>query len=103
MTVPNDEILKDERLLEWRLERFAELGFSAAESSELAESEADWHLADRARVGGLSARAAAPDRPLGGFGDSIGETCHSRLPSYKPMTNLLLSSCGESSASPRCC
>ncbi len=45
MTVPNDEILKDERLLEWRLERFAELGFSAAESSELAESEADCHLA----------------------------------------------------------
>jgi hypothetical protein len=36
VTVPNDEILKDERLLEWRLERFAELGFSAAESSELA-------------------------------------------------------------------
>jgi hypothetical protein len=45
VTVPNDEILKDERLLEWRLERFAELGFSAAESSELAESEADHHLA----------------------------------------------------------
>jgi hypothetical protein len=45
VTVPNDEILKDERLLEWRLERFAELGFSAAESSELAESEADYHLA----------------------------------------------------------
>lgn len=45
MTVPSDEIVKDERLLEWRLERFAELGFSAAESSELAESEADWHLA----------------------------------------------------------
>jgi hypothetical protein len=45
VTVPNDEILKDERLLVWRLERFAELGFSAAESSELAESEADHHLA----------------------------------------------------------
>jgi len=45
MTVPSDEILKDERLLAWRLERFAELGFSAAESSELAESEADYHLA----------------------------------------------------------
>ena len=45
MTVSNDEIIKDERLLEWRLKRFAELGFSAAESSELAESEADWHLA----------------------------------------------------------
>ena len=45
MTVPNDEILKDARLLEWRLERFAELGFSAAESSELAKSEADCHLA----------------------------------------------------------
>ena len=45
MTVPNDEILKDERLLEWRLKRLAELGFSAAESSELAESEADHHLA----------------------------------------------------------
>jgi len=43
--VPSVEILKDERLLEWRLERFAELGFSAAESSELAESEAHWHLA----------------------------------------------------------
>jgi rubredoxin len=28
---------QDERLLEWRLERFAEFGFSAAESSELAE------------------------------------------------------------------
>jgi hypothetical protein len=41
----NDEIPKDERLLEWRLARFAELGFSAAESSELAESEADCHLA----------------------------------------------------------
>jgi hypothetical protein len=45
VTVPNDEILKDERLLEWRLERFAELGFSAAESSELAESEEDCRLA----------------------------------------------------------
>lgn len=45
MTVPNDEIPKNERLLEWRLKRFAELGFSAAESSELAESEADHHLA----------------------------------------------------------
>jgi hypothetical protein len=45
VTVPSFETLKDERLLEWRLERFAELGFSAAESSELAESEADWHLA----------------------------------------------------------
>jgi hypothetical protein len=43
VTVPNDEILKDERVLEWRLE--PELGFSAAESSELAESEADCHLA----------------------------------------------------------
>jgi hypothetical protein len=39
--MPSDENLKDERLLVWRLERFAELGFSAAESSELAESEAD--------------------------------------------------------------
>jgi hypothetical protein len=45
VTVPSVEILKDERLLEWRLERFAELGFSAVESSELAESGADWHLA----------------------------------------------------------
>jgi hypothetical protein len=45
VTVPNDEILKDERLLEWRLKRFAELGFSAAESSELAESDVDHHLA----------------------------------------------------------
>jgi len=45
VTMPCDEILKDERLLVWRLERFAELGFSAAESSELAESEADHHLA----------------------------------------------------------
>ena len=45
VTVPSVEILKDERLLEWRLERFAELGFSAAESSELAGSEADCHLA----------------------------------------------------------
>jgi hypothetical protein len=44
VTVPNDEILKDERLLEWRLKRFTELGFSAAESSELAKSEADCHL-----------------------------------------------------------
>ena len=44
MTLPS-QILKEERLLEWRLERCAELGFSAAESSELAESEADWHLA----------------------------------------------------------
>lgn len=43
--MPNDEIPKNERLLEWRLKRFAELGFSAAESSELAESEADHHLA----------------------------------------------------------
>jgi hypothetical protein len=42
VTAPNDEILKDERLFEWRLKRFAELGFSA---SELAESEADHHLA----------------------------------------------------------
>jgi hypothetical protein len=39
--MPSGEILKDERLLVWRLERFAELGFSA-ESSELAESEADY-------------------------------------------------------------
>ncbi|SRR6266516_3052699 len=45
ISVPSDEILKNERLLEWRLERFAELGSSAAESSELAESEADGHLA----------------------------------------------------------
>jgi hypothetical protein len=45
VTVPSEEIVKDERLLEWRLERFAELGFSAAQSSELAESKADWHLA----------------------------------------------------------
>ena len=45
MTAPNDEILKDERPFEWPLKRFAELGFSAAESSELAESEADHHLA----------------------------------------------------------
>ena len=45
VTMPSGEILKDERLLVWRLERFAELGFSAAESSELAESEADYHLA----------------------------------------------------------
>ena len=45
MTVPSVEILKDERLLEWRLERFAEFGFSATESSEPAEPEADWHLA----------------------------------------------------------
>jgi hypothetical protein len=45
VTVPSDEVLKDERLLEWRLDRFTELGFSAAESSELAESEADCHLA----------------------------------------------------------
>jgi hypothetical protein len=44
VTMPNGEVLKDERLLEWRLKRFAELGLSAAESSELAESEAD-HLA----------------------------------------------------------
>jgi hypothetical protein len=44
MTEPS-QILKDERLLEWRLERFAEPSLSAAESSELAESEADWHLA----------------------------------------------------------
>jgi hypothetical protein len=43
--MPSGEILKDERLLVWRLERFAALGFSAAESSELAESEADYHLA----------------------------------------------------------
>lgn len=55
MTVSNDEIIKDERLLEWRLKRFAELGFSAAESSELAESEADWHLA---------AALASAGRPL---------------------------------------
>ena len=45
VTMPSGEIIKDERLLVWRLERFAELGFSAAESSELAESEADYHLA----------------------------------------------------------
>ena len=45
MTMPSGEIIKDERLLVWRMERFAELGFSAAESSELAESEADYHLA----------------------------------------------------------
>jgi hypothetical protein len=45
VTVPSVEILKDEGLLEWRRERFAEFGFSAAESSQLAESEADWHLA----------------------------------------------------------
>ncbi len=45
MTVPSGEILKDERLFVWRLERFAEFGFSAAESAELAESEADYHFA----------------------------------------------------------
>jgi hypothetical protein len=45
VTMRSDATLKDERLLVWRLERFAELGFSAAESSELAESEADYHLA----------------------------------------------------------
>ena len=45
VTVPSGEILKDERLFVWRLERFAELGFSAAEASELAESEAGYHLA----------------------------------------------------------
>jgi hypothetical protein len=45
VTVPSVEILMDERLLEWRLDQLAELGFSAAEPSELAESEADWHLA----------------------------------------------------------
>jgi hypothetical protein len=74
VTVPSDEILKDERLLEWRLERFAELGFSAAESSELADSEADWHLAaalasaEVARDGpprALSTGPARPPRPKG--------------------------------------
>jgi hypothetical protein len=45
VTMPSDQVPKDERLLVWRLQRFAELGFSAAESSELAESEADHHLA----------------------------------------------------------
>jgi hypothetical protein len=45
VTMPSDQVPKDERLLVWRLVRFAELGFSAAESSELAESEADYHLA----------------------------------------------------------
>jgi hypothetical protein len=53
----------------WRLEWFAELGFSAAESFELAESEADYHLAAAL----ASAGCPAPDRPLGGFADSIGE------------------------------
>lgn len=41
----SDENLADGRLRVWRLERFAELGFSAVESSVLAESEADDHLA----------------------------------------------------------
>jgi len=35
VTVPS-QILEDERLLEWRLEGFAEFGVSAAEFSELA-------------------------------------------------------------------
>ena len=58
MTGPSEEILRDERLLGWRLERFAELGFSAAESSELAESEADCHLA------AALAAAGCPLEPL---------------------------------------
>ena len=59
MTVPSVEILKDERLLEWRLERFAELSFSAAESSELAESEADWHLAAALASAGSRSRLSS--------------------------------------------
>ena len=101
MTVPNDEILKDERLLEWRLERFAELGFSAAESSELAESEADCHLA--AAIGGLSARAAAPDRPLGGIGQFDWRTCHFAFAAVQANDEFALVALRQGFRSPRCC
>ena len=60
----SEEILTDERLLEWRRERFAELGFSPAESSEpLAKRCGVCSIHARLAVALTRARAHSQRRP----------------------------------------